>query len=298
MDAVTTKLRFSESPVHFVKYMGSKSKIIEQVVHSIVDLEPNGTVCDLFAGSCTLSGVLGGTYTVASNDIQHYSATLARAYLTDWRAANESVTVKKIIDGAKRYFDRHYAELVESYTYEKGMSVAKFQRIDKSNLSLIKKEFNNEWHLFTKNYSGTWWSATQCAWIDSLRQQIERHVDTPFYSTMLASLMFAMAYTSQGTGHFAQYRDAKTDSAKKDIEIYRTRELVPYFERKLNEAFAELPTAPSTLNHHVTTLDYEECLRNVRPQTVYADPPYCFVHYSRFYHALESYCRKLCLMGS
>ena len=286
MDATSPAI---EQPVHFIKYMGSKSKIIDQVVDAILAVERAGEICDLFAGSCTLAGVLGHYHPIVSNDIQHYSAALARAYLMDWRGEADRVTVARVVNGARRFFDRHYAELVEQYQYEKGMSLSRFQKVDKENLSLIDSEcFDNKWHLFVKYYSGTWWSAEQCAWIDSLRQQIEKYADSSYYSSMLASLMFAMAYTSQGTGHYAQYRDAKTESARKDIEIYRTRDLLPYFERKLSEVFSSLPTEPPALKHRITSLDYVDCMRSVSESTVYADPPYCFVHYSRFYHALET----------
>lgn len=44
------------------------------------------------------------------------------------------------------------------------------------------------------------------------------------------------------------------------------------------------------LDHKTTTLNYTECLRRIKGGTVYADPPYGFVHYSRFYHALETLC--------
>ena len=267
--------------------MGSKSKIIDLVVDAIVDLKPSGVVCDLFAGSCTLSGVLCNSFPIVSNDIQNYSATLATAYLKDWRGEND-VTPEKIISGARRYFVRHYAESLKEFRYEKGLNLREFRRLDKSNLSLINKEFDNKWHLFVKYYSGTWWSAEQCAWIDSIRQQIEKYSDRPFYSSLLASLMYAMAYTSQGTGHYAQYRDAKTEASQKDIEIYRTRELIPYFSRKLDEVFGRLPSAPRPFEHSVFALDYIECLNRVNDSVVYADPPYCFVHYSRFYHALET----------
>ena len=44
------------------------------------------------------------------------------------------------------------------------------------------------------------------------------------------------------------------------------------------------------LDHTITTLDYEECLGSLNGGVVYADPPYAFVHYSRFYHAMETLC--------
>jgi adenine-specific DNA-methyltransferase len=100
--------------------------------------------------------------------------------------------------------------------------------------------------------------------------------------------MFAMSYTSQGTGHYAQYRDAKTFSSMTDILIYRRRSFVDYFIRKYNELLAYTPAKMPDKRHLATSLDFRDCLDVFEGGLVYADPPYCFVHYSRFYHALET----------
>lgn len=272
--------------IQFIKYMGSKTKILPFVVNGIEEVYEGGYICDLFSGSGTLSGALGNQAPIISNDIQHYSSILSKAYLTDWN--NLEITSKLIIDGAQEYFEQYYRALIVDFQYPLNLSLKEFKRIEKKNQGLIKSEFKNDWHLFTKYYSGTWWSAEQCAWIDSIRKVIEDFNHNPAYSTLLSSLMYAMAYNSQGTGHYAQYRDAKTESSMKDILIYRRKSILDYFERKLNSALDNLPKSPTTLNHQVYSLDFVDCLSQIHNSTIYADPPYCFVHYSRFYHAIET----------
>jgi adenine-specific DNA-methyltransferase len=99
--------------------------------------------------------------------------------------------------------------------------------------------------------------------------------------------MYAMSYTSQATGHFAQYRDATTKSSKNDILIYRLRDFSFYFRKKITELKKYL--GRNILPHTYSNLDYKECLKTMEEGSlVYADPPYAFVHYSRFYHALET----------
>ena len=101
--------------------------------------------------------------------------------------------------------------------------------------------------------------------------------------------MYSAAYNSQGTGHYAQYRDAKTESAMADIQIYRSKSILEYFVRKVNDILGKLRTAPNPINHRIDAEDYVNCLNSLEEGiTVYADPPYCFVHYSRFYHILET----------
>lgn len=41
----------------------------------------------------------------------------------------------------------------------------------------------------------------------------------------------------------------------------------------------------------LVSMDYLDCLKTVENAVVYADPPYAFVHYSRFYHAMETLVR-------
>ncbi|HYR05519.1 MAG TPA: hypothetical protein VEP71_02440 [Gallionella sp.] len=115
-----------------------------------------------------------------------------------------------------------------------------FNQAERSQQALIDRVFRREWHLFFKYYSGTWWSAEQCMWIDAIRQVADAYKGQPSYSLIISCLMYSMAYTSQGTGHYAQYRDAKTQSSMEDISIYRKRSLADYFRRKYEDSYAKL----------------------------------------------------------
>ena len=64
---------------HYIKYMGTKTKLMDLVVEQIHAVYDGGGVCDLFAGSCSLSGVIGREVKMFSNDIQSYSTAFA-----DW----------------------------------------------------------------------------------------------------------------------------------------------------------------------------------------------------------------------
>lgn len=276
----------NEESLHYIKYMGSKTKILPFVIKGIQSVYKRGPICDLFAGSCSLSGALGGQVPIISNDIQVYSSVIAKSYLTDWNSGD--IAIEQINEEAAEYHRQNYNDLIPQFQYPEAITLEQFYEIEERSRELITQEFNNEWHLFTKNYSGTWWSTEQCTWIDSYRKVIEDHRESTMYNTLLCCLMYAAAYNSQGTGHYAQYRDANTQSSLEDIMIYRSKNIKEYFERKLIEAIKIAPQEATHLNHIIESNDYIDCLRNVRNCTVYADPPYCFVHYSRFYHALET----------
>lgn len=267
--------------------MGSKSKLMDFVIEGINEIHTGGAVCDLFAGSASLAGAIGNQVPVHANDIQHYSSVIAQAYLMAWKSKDCPASTE-LIERASDIVANNQKALGLTVSYTEARSLEAFNAIEKQQQALIDYTFRHPWHLFTKTYSGTWWSAEQCLWIDALRQVAENYKYLPVYPVILSSLMYAMAYTSQGTGHYAQYRDAKTQSSMRDILLYRKRELVPYFKRKYDEVFGSLASRKPTLSHRVTALDYAQCLTTIRGGTVYADPPYCFVHYSRFYHAIET----------
>ncbi|SEA38014.1 adenine-specific DNA-methyltransferase [Nitrosospira multiformis] len=282
------RAQFRQRPYpHYIKYMGSKSKIMDFVLSGINEVYEGGPLCDLFGGSASLAGAVGDQVAVHSNDIQCYSAVLARAYLTSWRAES-SPTSASIIAQAKVIVETSRQSLDCLHDYAAPVSLEKFNGVEREQQALLDRNFSHPWHLFLKYYSGTWWSAEQALWIDAIREVADRYKDDPCYDVILSSLMFAIAYASQGTGHYAQYRDANTESSMRDISIYRKRSVAQLFAKKYDSVLSDLQTEPAIYPHKVTTLDFRACLAECSGGTVYADPPYAFVHYSRFYHALET----------
>lgn len=271
----------------YVKYMGSKSKIMEFVLTGLNEVYGGGQICDLFAGSASLAGAIGNQAPIHSNDIQNYSRVLSGAYLTAWRGKS-SPCANTLVKQAAVIVQNNRDEVGPLHDYSKAVTLKRFQLIEDKERQFINFEIRRPWHLFLKYYSGTWWSAEQALWIDALREVAEGYATDPSYDAILSSLMFAMAYASQGTGHYAQYRVANTESSMRDISIYRRRSISDLFEKKFSAVLDTLPNTPPALMHTVTALDYRECLNQFAGGTVYADPPYAFVHYSRFYHAIET----------
>jgi adenine-specific DNA-methyltransferase len=272
---------------HFIKYMGSKSKIMDFVLKGINEIYDEGGICDLFAGSASLAGAVRQQVPIHSNDIQAYSGVLANAYLEVFRYPGMPSS-GQLIHAAKAIVAKNAKNLSLNIDYTLVDSIEAFNALEQEQQQLINCSFDGKWQFFTKTYSGTWWSAQQCLWIDALREVAEDFKDQPCYALILSAVMYAMAYTSQGTGHYAQYRDANTESGMHDISMYRKRSIQYYFKRKFDEVFSSLPSSMPIQPHVISTLDYRDCLSKFSGGTVYADPPYCFVHYSRFYHALET----------
>jgi adenine-specific DNA-methyltransferase len=288
----TMTLTINENIPHIIKYMGSKRKIIDYVIEGINECYTGGPVVDLFAGSSVLAGALRNQVPFLSNDIQKYSSILAKSYLGDYKWNEYPNILDEIIEKATikvNYFKKRYPDI--SFDYNIGFTLDQFNELEKQQQAIIERDFSDiEYHLFLKNYSGTYWSFEQCLWIDSIRGIADEYRDSDLFYPIISSLMFAMSYNSQSTGHYAQYRDATNDKNMNDILIYRRKEIVPYFIRKFTEFQNVLGQ-----NHQpnkVVSKDYMDCLNDIElNSTVYADPPYCFVHYSRFYHAIETLVR-------
>lgn len=273
-----------------IKYMGSKASILRFIGEGLSEVHVDGRpIVDLFAGACAISGGFGHLGPVISNDIQYYSATLASVYL---RPA-ETIGKHDIIKLARPLAEEKLAGLPSGLEYPAKTSLDAFNKIEKLNQSLLKLDFPFQYHLFTKFYSGTWWSAEQCVWIDSIREVLDtllrkKKIKDADFHFGLTCLMHAMAYTSQGTGHYAQYRDAKTDASMTDINKYRRKSVAATFEKRFGTLLDWNLKNVVDQGHQAFAMDYRECLAQIPPSVVYADPPYAFVHYSRFYHAIET----------
>ncbi len=87
---------------HFIKYMGSKTKILDFIIKGINEVYQGGGICDLFSGSCSLAGALGNSVEMYSNDIQEYSSVLANAYLKSWKNSDTFMSGEEILFKAKK----------------------------------------------------------------------------------------------------------------------------------------------------------------------------------------------------
>lgn len=274
---------------HFVKYMGSKREILNYIHLAIDALNVDSEwICDLFGGTSIVAGSFKHKRNVHINDIQEYSSIFAHTYFSNLKESISEDFLKKFKGKTLKFiheFDLKYPEI--NCDYSEIDDFNQLKKAEQQQQSFINMDFNIGFSLFTKCYSGTYWSSNQCKWIDSIRAASEDYANTVVYYAIISSLMFAMSYASQSTGHFAQYRQI-TKSNMNDILIYRNKDIWTLFSKKFKE-ITELIDTTSDFEHRITTLDYMDCLRIIEENSiVYADPPYTNVHYSRFYHALET----------
>lgn len=272
--------------------MGSKREILNNINEALVELHTDSTsLCDLFSGTAVVSAAFQDQYDIISNDIQQYSSIFAHTYSANL-AENVDKNFRDVVVGKAQCLVNEFYAIYPQYQfdYSEIRDYEDLSEIEKRQQKLINEKFDLGFSLFAKNYSGTYWSYEQCVWIDSIRAVAEDYKGSIGYYAILSALIFAMSYTSQSTGHFAQFRDVTRQNVE-DILLYRRKDILSLFIKKLDELILILNTTP-THSMTVTSLDYLDCLRIVPDNSiVYADPPYSAVHYSRFYHVIETLVR-------
>lgn len=266
--------------------MGAKTSIIDYIIESVDSIKFNGTVYDLFAGTTIVSAYLNRKHNVVINDVQEYSGVLAKAYLN--KLNNDEFDILAFQKNIAEYITYFKKKYDISFTYKESLDIQSFLDIENREKELLNFKFDKkDHHLFVKTYSGTYWSFEQCLCIDAIYRSAQKFKKHPIYELLIASLMFAMSYSSQSTGHFAQYRTVKDEKNMKDILNYRLKDVYNLFLMKLIQLLQYDRTQP--YHFEVKNTSYENVLEKLLPNSlVYADPPYASVHYSRFYHALET----------
>ena len=316
--------------LHIMKYMGSKRELLPDIKEEVSKMVSKGsTVLDLFAGTASVGAYLRRDYNIVSNDIQEYSKVLANALIGS-SGKRLKLDYKDVKDIFLKHFNDNrnellkmlkktvlesnsYVELAPSeWTDTKRKQYLKFFetfpfpenefQTENKELSKLKKEYfsrNEENKKFpylqtTFLFSETYFSLEQAIDIDSIRYAIDKvFTDEISSSIALSSLMYAHSYCSSGTGHFAMFRDLTSVKSAQDTFKYRPKKPLGYFETKIEEIISYSADYNGN-NHEAWSLDFKDALsdKNLKDiDLLYADPPYSFVHYSRFYHATESLVR-------
>lgn len=314
--------------IHVMKYMGSKRELLEQIGEIITKTIPKDKVLlDIFAGTCGVGIYLRDRYPVYSNDIQLYSKFISKGTI---EAEPIDITKSQVWNLLAQNYEKNFQFITSrlSNLLKKSNEFKQKQEWDDvllaqylrfietvpSPLNISRSDPEHAWITgeYTKQsaegrtfpyvqttflFSEMYFGMEQAIAIDSLKYAIdslppERNNLSQILHT---ALIHSYSYNSAGTGHFAQFRDLSTLSSVTDVFSYRKRSVLDYFFRKAEEII----DAVKTNRHHEksgsfscdyrTLLDDQSIMEKVG--LVYADPPYTFVHYSRFYHAVENLCR-------
>lgn len=312
-------------PIH---YLGSKLRLVEPLRLALDRADPSrGPVCDLFAGSGTVSAALAPTRDVIAVDIQEYSRVLCSAVLqpvsiSDTEAQSfveralgagyrERLDVASplieyehdCLSKARRGETAFICELIEHASIvafhsrvqppvSDALTQAQMRTLNRLRASARNSSRDS---LMLRHFGGLYFSYLQATQLDSLL--VAAHEQTGgLRDCLLAAIISTASEIVNTVGkHFAQpIRPRGRDGKPKQHligKILRDRELdlVRLFSMWLGR-YRSL--SRTDRKHAVIRADFGDALATLdrKVGAVYADPPYTRDHYSRFYHVLETMC--------
>lgn len=315
-------------PIH---YLGSKLRLLDELDYFVNNLAPDSnTLCDLFAGSGTVSQHFIKTHNVISVDIQEYSKVISSAISAPSNSKNFSpksfrelceksdlnntlISVSRslqqfeldAINVAIKGDFESACDLLEDGCiefYKLGELNVKNPKLYgyhiETNQNLRNAGFLNSVRSLTLRYfGGIYFSYLQACNIDAILDKISElpEVDR---NTFLAALLSTVSEIVNTVGkQFAQpIKPRKADgtpkaSLKTQLKRDRFLDVFTVFEKWLDKYL----NIPAALNEHISIKsDYASFLsKNTKHIDIfYADPPYTRDHYSRYYHILETICLR------
>ncbi len=319
---VVSRQRFR--PIH---YLGSKLRLLESIRHAVDSASSEGLLCDLFAGSGTVSSSFAECRPTLAVDIQEYSRVICSAVLTPAArsdvvesvaavASRSALSVRlswafepllELEDRALAAAERGSPEYLWSL-----MQVGSLARFDAIKLPLgavatavsetiarLRHESlsNARDSVIARQFGGAFFSYRQAIGLDAVLDaaaglnNVER-------ATAVAPLLSTASDIVNTVGkQFAQpiMPVGRDGTPKRHLlpQILRDRsKAVLDSYRAWGERYRSLPH-PQARSGAIRA-DYREFLRTANSEiaVVYADPPYTRDHYSRYYHVLETMCLR------
>lgn len=262
-----------------MKYMGSKRAMLLNGLGDLLERETKGMTrfIDLFVGSGVVAIHVAKKYDmpVVAYDLQKYSAILTNAVIRR----------KSKLQGEKIW--ERWEKRAKKFMRGKRIPLATVPT--KSAVDEIRKWCAKQsGYPITRAYGGHYFSASQAFWIDALRKSLP--VKEPARTVALAALIQSASQCAAAPGHTAQpFQPTRTgrrflqEAWAKDI-IGHTKKALLLLSDQHVKRVGEAKVA-----------DANKAASQVKKgDVVFVDPPYSGVHYSRFYHVLETIARGRC----
>jgi adenine-specific DNA-methyltransferase len=311
----------NQPPRRLIHYLGSKLRLLGPIEKAIAEVTPyGGIVCDLFAGSGTVSAALASRWSIVASDIQEYSRVLCDALLNppplaelqvhDYPSLVRQTEIRwtliecvlplmereeRALEQARQGDARDLCDLLDEPALVGSQSLgdADDGRDDVVRRLRIHGLTENPASVVTTQFGGAYFSWRQAVDFDALLSYVHR-LDSPVRDYLLAAALATASDVVNTVGkHFAQPIRPR-DSAGR-VKQHLVRQIVRDRGMDVLDVFGlwleRLSCLPrSEVTHTVIRRDYRSVLTDptLAFDVVYADPPYTRDHYSRYYHVLET----------
>lgn len=258
-----------------MKFMGSKRWMLENGLGRLLDTAAprSGRFVDLFSGSVAVGTFVATRHgiKVVANDLQQFSASLARATLCRTTPLDAAKVCTAWFDAAKNVVDCT-------------SGIPEVEKITRHAVTHAREwcERRPARFVITRAYGGHYFAPKQSIWIDALLNTLpDNQIE---HMVAKAAVIVAASRCAAAPGHTAQpfqptraARQFLADAWKRNVLAYTERALTDVclrHARVLGEALVEDAQVVAGKLRHT--------------DLVFIDPPYSGVHYSRFYHVLET----------
>jgi adenine-specific DNA-methyltransferase len=329
---LTTQLPLLEASSRFVAfrpihYLGSKLRLLSQITAAVDAVAPTGVVCDLFAGSGTVTRAMATRRQVVAVDIQEYSRVLCSALLAPQRGAGHLQTLAErarkgelhsrlvnALENLVRFEDEAFAEarrgeVTKLSDLMEGGSLARaaagspaasepLASVQAAAIARLKSEalWDSSDACVTCQFAGPFFSFRQGIALDAVLGEIHRSVAEERDASLGPLLSTASSIANTIGKQFAQPLKLRTSAGHIKAHLIGQSladRQVPVWATycKWADRYASLP--PASAGSLAIRADYRDFLDQASAVAVfYADPPYTRDHYSRYYHVLETMCLR------
>lgn len=317
--------------IRSIHYLGSKLRMLDAIKAAIDKVATkDGAVCDLFAGSGTVSKYLLQYGDVISVDIQKYSQVICEASMSLLEQVPDvdDILMEIKSHAVSKELEHCFFELIE---YEKKCTTAArhgniaplYEIIENGSLYILEKgqagELTKELKTYMeyslskisetvlldladsmicRYYGGLYFSYEQAVILDCIAHWTFEQNGLLHTKALAALLSTASDIVNTVGKQFAQplkVRNSKGElkaSLLTKITTDRSEDVYALFGKWLNYYFSV-----GDNKHQYFTIcdDYANALDQLKEHNVavvYADPPYTRYHYSRYYHVLETICLR------
>lgn len=267
-----------------MKYMGSKRAMLGNGLGEALErsLHSSKRVLDLFTGSAAVAWYVAERHDkeVLAGDLQSYSRVLAASVLERTTPILNRDWVDSWMRRARGRISAHprWREIKE-------LQIS-FDKAPVSDIASIARSIDlGAAYPLSRAYGGYYYSPWQAAWIDALRASLPD--SDGLRDVALAALIQAASRCAASPGHTAQPFKPNETAGRFLIEAWQ-RDLPAIVRARI----ADIAPRKALRKGKAYCMDANDLASEARPgDLVFLDPPYSGVHYSRFYHVLESVAR-------
>ncbi len=256
-----------------MKYMGSKRAMLQNGLGALLasEMQSSSRFVDLFTGSGAVAWFVATRHPVQvfAFDLQDYSIVLANA-----------VIARKSALSWEPIWDSWYRSAKRSFADSRPPACGKLTK----NTVIELRDWCGRQHALpiTKSYGGHYFSAKQALWLDALRGSIPTRL--PAHDIALAALIEAASQCAAAPGHTAQPFQP-TSTATPFLEEAWGRDVCA----RAKNALISVARLHANRVGCAEVRDANDAANKLKAgDLAFVDPPYSGVHYSRFYHVLET----------